>query len=1170
MELPDRQQCRIFVVAPVKGDYKTAELLLHEKYYEHALNSSGATCLVGRIGSHYIVLAGNSEDILDIAAFTNDTVNDILKQFPSIKAGFLIGVDGIAPAAGIARTGDVVVGTPQGIEPGVVQFDGSQTAQLNRLSVTHQMARPPTAVLSVVEDLKSWLGRLECQEQFFKKSMTVYNAETEQQNLSWSNSVKILHGKVASCNHESPKDETLHRTGYNSKVLCFERAAAKLNFQLPILTVCGVTKKPTSSEDTPKQRAGTAAVTYALLVASKIDPSQLEKEHTFTDIFSYEPFGLERPGFRLMQLHQGTQPSIQCSLFQAYLDEEASIMPYEALSYVWGSQNTPCEITVDGKTLCITISLYDALCHLRQPHEDRILWVDALCIDQSNIKERSHQVNHMGEIYRKCENVIIWLGYLSGNAADLKTVVDRFSMKLPSEAFRKWPRGDQRWRDQWQQIKESLGITDNKRLLNGLKIFMENPWFTRVWVLQEVANAKRAIVECNLGKISAKLFALLPHIIDSPVSEQCQAVLDIMPSPLKTTTWWSQDRNLCTLLCKFKGSKASDPRDKVYALLGMASDMELSSIEPDYAKEEHVVVQELCVYIYGSQKPANTFSTTSIRELQSQLSTISARLLTDKLEQHVTTDCLLRFLSRQGMVKAIHNDVFHQLLDHGSFPTNAYLDKCEGPIPFNLDVAKRTLSAFPDVFDVFEQRHHISPGLTRNILSWMAQARHHGLRPFLERARGAVDPGSELVMNVMAYGPTDRISLLRSVFEAFREPMQLDENVFLLAIGEDKTTLKLILQNCQQPIVIPKKVLAKAASTDVETLQIILETPRNAVHLEEETFAAAASQSLATVRFLLDHCDRPVLISRQFLRDAIRIGTDILERVLKMSSESSTMIDGSLLALAAKQGPKTLRILLDHCHDPGHRVSEAIHSAVKYDSRTLKTLLELCPCKVELDEALFVCAVSKGPKALRLLFQHCILPVNLTDRMLDIAIASGIAILEEIFEDWASDIETSPAIIKKATMTGTQALEHLINNAESKLQITYDILEHSKVSGPSHQMLLGVRASERNITEDEAIRAIQSGPEGFLELLNRQGTNFRLNERICEIAIQHDYALYYLPRKRPSEWLIFRPKSGSYQLVNSEEDDSPMRAIRERRLFTTWEDSLLESRNVQELFPFEL
>ncbi|RFN55300.1 hypothetical protein FIE12Z_553 [Fusarium flagelliforme] len=1076
MEPPDSQQCHIFVVAPVKEDYKTAELLLHEKYYELPLKPSGATCIVGRIGSHCIALAGNGEDMLDIASFTNNTVNDILKELPSIKAGFLIGVGGIAPAAGIAKIGDVVAGTSRGLEPGLVQFDASKTTQLNRLSVTHQIARPPAVVLSAVEELRSWRGRLEFQKELFNKAMTIYDAEGEKENLSWSNSVKAIHGKVASSETDLTREEVFNKAGHESKVFCFERAAANLKPSLPILTICGIRHITNSSDGAlKKQRSGTAAVIYTFLIVSRIETHLLKKQHIFNDLFCYDSFSLERPGFRLVRLERGTQPLLRCSLFQAYLDDRESIIPYEALSYVWGSYTACYEIITDGKIMSITASLHDALIHLRQPNEDRILWIDALCIDQSNIKERSHQVNHMGEIYRKSHNVIVWLGYVSGDAVVMKTIVDEYTKQLPSGAFENWSRGDQRWRDQWQEAEKSLGISDYTKVLNGLNMFTTNPWFTRVWVLQEVANARTAVMECNLGKIPARLFVMLPQIIGSPVSEQCQAVLEILPSPSKATSWWVQDRNLGTLLYKFKGSEASDPRDRVYALLGMASDIDASGIEADYAKEEQVIVQDLCDYIYGERFPVGISSTTTIHDLQSQLPKISAGLLADKLEQKNTTECLQLFLSRQGMVKSVSDYVFHKLLDHGSLPTNTYLNKCEVPFFTNLASAERFLLRYPDVFVTFVQEQGIPPFMLQKIASLMIKNQYDGLQSFLEVLTSAIDPEPKLIIHLMEYSPGKLKPLLISASKAFREPIHMNETVFTHAIEKGKTTLNLLLQNCRHPIMITTNVLVKAIKADIETLRVILKAPRNVIHIEDATFSEAALKGPATLHLLLDHCGGEVLISKLLLLIAIGCGPSILNKALDMSSDVSPKIDASVFTAAATRAPQAVRILLDHCKHSTRTMAKSIYCAVRYEPYALWTLLEMSPYKIELDKKLFVRAVLEGPEKLQLLFHYCIKPINVTKKMLGIAIKAGIPILEVIFDNWAFDIETTELITKQAAMAGIQTLEYLITNSRSKIQITNNILQKSRAVDSSYHKLAELRDSETDVTEHEAITAIESG-----------------------------------------------------------------------------------------------
>jgi len=82
---------------------------------------------------------------------------------------------------------------------------------------------------------------------------------------------------------------------------------------------------------------------------------------------------------------------------------------YEALSYTWGSSGTDIHIELDGQDSSIRPNLAYALAALRRS-EPRVLWVDALCINQNNIHERNHQVEQMGEIYRQARRVLAWLG----------------------------------------------------------------------------------------------------------------------------------------------------------------------------------------------------------------------------------------------------------------------------------------------------------------------------------------------------------------------------------------------------------------------------------------------------------------------------------------------------------------------------------------------------------------------------------------------------------------------------------------------------------------------------------------------------------------------------------------------------------------------------------------
>src|ERR1700712_1451265 len=104
--------------------------------------------------------------------------------------------------------------------------------------------------------------------------------------------------------------------------------------------------------------------------------------------FKYTPIDLESSAFRLVRLLAADASSaIQCELMEAWYTEGDGGMPYEALSYTWGGREKNVKISVNEREMCITQNLYDAMQHLRFPDQDRILWIDAICIDQENDKE---------------------------------------------------------------------------------------------------------------------------------------------------------------------------------------------------------------------------------------------------------------------------------------------------------------------------------------------------------------------------------------------------------------------------------------------------------------------------------------------------------------------------------------------------------------------------------------------------------------------------------------------------------------------------------------------------------------------------------------------------------------------------------------------------------------
>ncbi|PON27151.1 hypothetical protein TGAM01_v204100 [Trichoderma gamsii] len=320
--------------------------------------------------------------------------------------------------------------------------------------------------------------------------------------------------------------------------------------------------------------------------------------------YAYEPIDFSGPAIRLLRLCRGTGSEIACELFQASLCERDDSISYEALSYTWGLPDVRDNIVVNGKPLSVTVNLYLALQQLRQRDEDRILWIDAVCINQKDLKERSHQVQMMGEIYKQADRVVFWLGSGTDETNVFMKSMELLQRQSIRQQCRSWTRQDDRWKTLWGEIQLELSFSYEKSTLEdiqrqGLKILLDRPWFRRVWILQEVANAKAALLCCGTRSVSTRVFAIAPLMLDVSPSAHCQAVLDIMPGIWRETTWWNKSNSLYTLLKMFGTSEATESRDLIYALRGISSDARHSkALLPDYEKSEEQLTRDVIRFIY--------------------------------------------------------------------------------------------------------------------------------------------------------------------------------------------------------------------------------------------------------------------------------------------------------------------------------------------------------------------------------------------------------------------------------------------------------------------------------------------------------------------------------------------------------------------------------------------
>jgi hypothetical protein len=124
----------------------------------------------------------------------------------------------------------------------------------------------------------------------------------------------------------------------------------------------------------------------------------------------YSPLNPAIHEIRVLALHPGSfNSALACSLVPTTLTTPVS---YETLPYTWGTRYSSCSVLIKPNKLKITANLEIALRHLRRQDKDRLLWIDAICINQAkdDTEERNDQVQKMRLIYEKAERVIAWLG----------------------------------------------------------------------------------------------------------------------------------------------------------------------------------------------------------------------------------------------------------------------------------------------------------------------------------------------------------------------------------------------------------------------------------------------------------------------------------------------------------------------------------------------------------------------------------------------------------------------------------------------------------------------------------------------------------------------------------------------------------------------------------------
>lgn len=300
---------------------------------------------------------------------------------------------------------------------------------------------------------------------------------------------------------------------------------------------------------------------------------------------------------------------------------------YRALSYTWGPatdaqtekhESDKISILLGGEEHDVTPNLFDAIVQMSESYNDSYFWIDALCINQDDLLERQVHVAMMDKIFHKAAEVIVWLGRAEDGGKEVVDLVQKVA-GMDDSFFHKFGHAT---------AAEELGahgLQDSSEPVWGRYLeFYERRWFNRGWVIQEVVLGKKVIAHFGPFQISwndlilgSRIF--LPErlrknffasfreteeldnlplgrnayrislIYDACIEKNCKSLL-IVGISTGTYALASAEHILLHLVRMSRDFVCEDPRDKIYALLGLVNKTaELhshprSALVPDYGK----------------------------------------------------------------------------------------------------------------------------------------------------------------------------------------------------------------------------------------------------------------------------------------------------------------------------------------------------------------------------------------------------------------------------------------------------------------------------------------------------------------------------------------------------------------------------------------------------------
>jgi hypothetical protein len=289
---------------------------------------------------------------------------------------------------------------------------------------------------------------------------------------------------------------------------------------------------------------------------------------------------LQGRSIRLLKVIPGPQLStVAVELVEKSLDK----VEFEALSYVWGDPAEKKSIECNGKWLNIGANLHAALHERRCRRSTTLLWADQISINQSDTQEKTHQVRLMGDIYAKAAQVIVWLGKQQPEDIDGFRLANNLYEKCDGKQY-DVDVGIYDFQD-FECISKGIPNPQFNPTWVALFKIIGNPWFGRVWVIQELLVARKSVIW--KGSLDMDMDVILWSAMLIGRRRNLYNIFDITMGSPRTSALMA--RNIATSYFLFKkrgpvsiydtlsrqcGMGATDSRDRFFALAGVSSGLD--------------------------------------------------------------------------------------------------------------------------------------------------------------------------------------------------------------------------------------------------------------------------------------------------------------------------------------------------------------------------------------------------------------------------------------------------------------------------------------------------------------------------------------------------------------------------------------------------------------------